>query len=516
MKKLISVILTLAMLLPQAAIAADDEIKVLLDGERIEFDVQPIIVNDRVLVPMRAIFEALGAEVSYRLQDGEQFVDAKKHYSNSANPRGYDIQVGFTINSTHMAYTYIHGGKGDFSRIILDTPPIIVNNRTLVPLRAISEAFGSDVQWDGETRAVSIISNRTVTPEPIDNYTDKLMSELPQDENYVVSPFSLKIAMLMAANGAKGDTQSEILDAFEVYDIEEFNKYAKQLIADLNADDKAEVNIANSIWFNKDIGGKNADFSDTFKNIIKNSYSGTAETVTNKNSIEKVNEWTEKQTNGKIKNLLEEDNREYLAALVNAIYIKADWKLPFEKEATYKETFTDIDGKETEIDFMHQTNYFDYYENEDAKIVKMPYKNDMSMYVVLGDAENLGLSINNMNNKKVSLSLPKFKLDYSADLKDILKNMGIKRAFSDKNSDFKSMVQNMMIPFKLDNVFQKAIIEVDEKGTEAAAAPAVMLEATSALTETEEIIEFKADKPFTYYILDDEHNEILFAGRYVK
>lgn len=78
------------------------------------------------------------------------------------------------------------------------------------------------------------------------------------------------------------------------------------------------------------------------------------------------------------------------------------------------------------------------------------------------------------------------------------------------------MVQNMMIPLKIDTVLQKAVIEVDEKGTEAAAATAVMLEATSALTEPEEIIEFKADEPFAYYILDDKHNEILFAGRYVK
>ncbi len=494
MKKLISIVLMLAMLVPAAAIAADDEIKVLLDGERIEFDVQPIIENDCTLVPIRVIAEKFGAEVVWKSP-------------NILMIKENEI-IMLSIGSKAMAIDV-------FDAVSLDTPPIIVNDRTLVPLRAISEAFDCDVQWDEKTRTVSITSSITVTSEPIDNYTDKLMSELPQDENYVVSPFSLKMAMLMAANGAEGETQKEILDAFGVQNIEEFNKYSKQLIADLNADDKAEVNIANSIWFNKDIGGKNAGFSDEFKNIIKNSYSGNAETVTNKNSIEKVNEWTEKQTNGKIKNLLGEDNREYLAALVNAIYMKADWKMPFEKEATYKETFTDIDGKETEIDFMHQTDYFDYYENEDTKIVKMPYKNDMSMYVVLGDTKNLGLGIKNMNRKKVSLSLPKIKLDYSVDLKNILNNMGIKRAFLDYNPDFDSMVKNMMIPLKIDTVLQKAVIEVDEKGTEAAAATAVLMVGGTMIVP-EEIIEFKADKPFTYYMLDDKHNDILFAGRYVK
>ncbi len=139
----------------------------------------------------------------------------------------------------------------------------------------------------------------------------------------------------------------------------------------------------------------------------------------------------------------------------------------------------------------------------------------MSMYVVLGDTKNLGLGIKNMNRKKVSLSLPKIKLDYSVDLKNILNNMGIKRAFLDYNPDFDSMVKNMMIPLKIDTVLQKAVIEVDEKGTEAAAATAVLMVGGTMIVP-EEIIEFKADKPFTYYMLDDKHNDILFAGRYVK
>ncbi len=349
------------------------------------------------------------------------------------------------------------------------------------------------------------------------DYVFELMSSLPEDKNYVISPLSLKMAMMMLANGAEGDTKAEITKAFNIADLDAYNAQAKEMIESLNANENGEVNIANSIWFNKDYyGTDNADFSDTFKKTITENYKGTAETVTNKNSVEAVNDWVEEQTKGKIKKLVPEANREYLAALVNAIYMKANWAEPFTKEATYKETFTDVNGKETEIDFMHQTEHFDYYENGDTKIVRMPYTNGLSMYIVLGDTKTFENDIENMTYSKVNLSIPKFKTEYSTELNDILKSMGAGRAFADNNSDFDSMMQNVPDPLKIDAALQKAIIEVDEKGTEAAAATAIMVGATMAFGEPEPIVEFKADKPFTYYIKDNASGETLFAGRYVK
>ena len=350
-----------------------------------------------------------------------------------------------------------------------------------------------------------------------ENYVSNFMSQLPQNENYVISPLSLKMAMMMLANGAEGDTKTEIANAFDTPDIDAYNAQAKEMIESLNANENGEVNIANSIWFNKDCyGTDSADFSDTFKKTITENYKGTAETVTNKNSVEAVNEWVKEQTKGKITNLVPEANREYLAALVNAIYMKADWADPFTKEATYKETFTDIDGKETDIDFMHQTDHFYYYENGDTKIVRLPYTNGLSMYIALGDTKTFESDIENMTYSKVNLSIPKFKIEYSTELNDILKAMGVSKAFSDNNNDFDQMMQNVPDSLKIDTVLQKAIIEVDEKGTEAAAATAIMMGETMALGEPEPIVEFKADKPFTYYITDDASGETLFAGRYVK
>ena len=348
-------------------------------------------------------------------------------------------------------------------------------------------------------------------------YVSELMSNLPDDKNYVISPLSLKMAMMMLANGAEGDTKTEITNAFDALDLDAYNAKAKEMIEKMNADENGEINIANSIWFNMDYyGNENADFSDDFKKTITDSYKGTAETVTNKNSVEAVNDWVKEQTKGKITNLVPEANREYLAALVNAIYMKADWVNQFTKEATYKEAFTDIEGSSTDIDFMHQTNHFYYYENGDTKIVRLPYTNGLSMYIALGDTKTFESDIKNMTYSKVNLSLPKFKIEYSTELDDILKSMGVSKAFADNNSDFDKMMQNVPDPIKVDTVLQKAIIEVDEKGTEAAAATAIFMAATSALVEPEPVMEFKADKPFAYYITDNETGEVLFAGRYVK
>lgn len=501
MKKIISIILILAMLMPTAALAADDEIKVFLDGERIEFDVQPIIENERTLVPIRAIAEILNLDVTWAYPDYDRVTVEKE-----------GINIIFTIGNNALIV--------NDNITFLDTPPIIVNDRTIVPLRAISEAFDCDVQWEEDTRTVTISSEEYDTMQYIqsDTVLSDITNNITQDENYVMSPLSLKIAMLMLADGAEGETNSELL-YFARHGIRFGHGSINRVIdyiKEFKENKDSGLKIANSIWFNKSIGGKNGDFSDSFKKIISKKYFGNAEAVTSKNSIEKVNEWVDKQTNGKITNLLNEDNRDYLLALVNTIYMKADWEKPFKKENTYKETFTDINGNQNEIDFMHQTDYFRYYEDKDCQAVVLPYTNGMNMCIVVGSDEHIcgKLHMLGMRDEKMRLSIPKFKIEYSTSLKNLLKATGVKKAFEDNNSDFSSMIRNVQENIKIDDVIQKAIIEVDEKGTEAAAATAVMV--GPGAPKPEEIVEFKANEPFSYFIFDSFCGDILFCGRYVK
>ena len=184
MKKIISIILALTAVMSGCTTLAEEKIKVTLDGQAMDFDVAPIIQNDRVLVPMRAIFEELHCSVDYTDIDGKQIITAK----NDSNT------ISLEIGSNEMT---VNGEK-----VSLDTAPIITDDRTLVPLRAVSEALDCSVDRNGDTKTV------TIAPHKYNEYyTQKLMENLPNDENYVISPFSLEMAMMMASEGAVGDTK---------------------------------------------------------------------------------------------------------------------------------------------------------------------------------------------------------------------------------------------------------------------------------------------------------------------
>ena len=134
-------------------------------------------------------------------------------------------------------------------KVSLDTAPVIIDDRTLVPLRAVSEALDCNVDWDGDTKTVAIAPHKYN-----EYYTQKLMENLPKDENYVISPFSLEMAMMMASEGAVGDTKQEITKAFDSPNTSLYS----QIITD---NKNKGIDIANSIWFNKD-SGENAYFAD--------------------------------------------------------------------------------------------------------------------------------------------------------------------------------------------------------------------------------------------------------------
>ena len=231
MKKIISIILALTAVMSGCTTLAEEKIKVTLDGQAMDFDVAPIIQNDRVLVPMRAIFEELHCSVDYTDIDGRQIITAK----NDGNT------ISLEIGSNEMTV--------NDEKVSLDTAPVIIDDRTLVPLRAVSEALDCNVDWDGDTKTVAIAPHKYN-----EYYTQKLMENLPKDENYVISPFSLEMAMMMASEGAVGDTKQEITQAFDSPNTSLYS----QIITD---NKNKGIDIANSIWFNKD-SGENAYFAD--------------------------------------------------------------------------------------------------------------------------------------------------------------------------------------------------------------------------------------------------------------
>lgn len=340
------------------------------------------------------------------------------------------------------------------------------------------------------------------------------MKYMPKDQNYMISPFSIKMAMMMAANGANGYTQKEILSALGVSSIDEYNQKASDIINRYNSNEDVNLNVANSIWLNK-TEAMGANFKDTYKKIISDFYKGVAREENADTIASKINDFIAKETKNKITNVLPaKEPADFLSALVNTIYFKGSFENQFDTDNTRKDTFTDRNGDKSEIDFMNQTKHFGYYENDGVQMLKMNYSGrDIAMYILLNDNDkdvDINDIISKMEYKKVSVSMPKFKTEFNKSFVDVLKQMGINIAFTNA-ADFSNMFDD--VEAHISDVIHKTFIEVDENGTEAAAATVILI-AKSSLPMPEEIKEFKANRPFTYFIRDEVSGEILFLGEY--
>ncbi|MCD8090396.1 MAG: serpin family protein [Clostridiales bacterium] len=367
-------------------------------------------------------------------------------------------------------------------------------------------------------------------------FASQLDSLMDRNENYVLSPLSIKYALAMAAGGADFETKEEILKALNVTDFESFNAEAEAYMDSFESVEKEDeesgfglfeevpgtsLSIANSVWLNEDYieGG---DFSEEYKGFVKGSYNAETGTVTNEDAVEKINRWCSEKTNGKINGII--SSPDFMAGLVNAVYFNGKWTSEFNEGDTEKDIFTNSDGTEAETDFMSQTGRFKYYADDDVKIVSLPYLNSsISMYLAL--TEDSGTDVlkyaDKTEYKKVKIKMPKFKTETSVDAVGFLEKMGIEKAFDSSEGayHFKYMFNdtvNNTASIYISKVLHKTYISVDEEGTEAAAVTSMIMMATASLEKPEEIYEFNADRPFTYFIRDNSNGEILFMGRYAR
>ncbi len=486
---------------------ADETVKVKVNEQ--ETNINGVIYENRTLIPLRGVYEQLGYDVSW---------NADKKVANFSG-NGHTLEISSESGSITV----------DGNDVYSDVSPMLINDRLYLPLRAVSEGLGLDVKWDGETKTAFINSISENTEG--ENMVTKLNKMMPTDENYMFSPLSIKMALALAANGATGNTQKEILSAIDVTDIDKYNEEAMAIINAYSPEEsptaenyyepsheKTQLSIANSLWLNKDKAG-DITFNPEYVMKMNEYFGATLENVNFGNAVEKVNNWCSDKTNNKIPQII--DSSDFLACLINAVYFKAEWVNRFDDYFTAKDTFTDRNGQESSIDFMDQTNDFKYYSKDGIHIVKMPYSGfTSSMYIVLGNDDRADImpyitSTNDMGYSKVHIKMPKFKTEYSVTLNDMLSMLGIKQAFSPSTAEFGQMLQGGINQFYIDKVLHKTYIDVDESGTEAAAVTAVILETGAAIdAEPEPIIDFIADKPFSYYIVDEGTKEIMFAGEY--
>lgn len=356
-----------------------------------------------------------------------------------------------------------------------------------------------------------------------------------EKENLFLSPYSISSALAMTYAGARGATETEMAQALRfTLPQERLHAAMGALVADLNAETRNgkprgfALSVANSLW-----GQQGYPFEAEFLKLTKENYDSGLTGVDFVKAPEDarlaINKWVEGKTQYRIKDLIPEGRitRNARLVLVNAIYFKSDWLSPFEAERTRPEPFHLDALRQVKTELMHQTGNFKYYEQDKQfQLLELPYLNrELSMLVLLPatvdglaglentlTAGNMAKWTAAMKQEEVRVALPKFNLSWGTeDLVPALKDLGMSLAFDNRQADFNGIAETRELFIGM--VLHKAFVEVREKGTEAAAATAVIAEATGIPPLKPEPKVFRADRPFVFAIRDNASGSILFLGR---
>ena len=347
--------------------------------------------------------------------------------------------------------------------------------------------------------------------------------------NLFFSPLSIRTALGMTYAGARTKTADEMARVLRLpRDQKKAHAALGKLLDDLekaSAAEGCELSIANALW-----GQSGEPFLKSFLDLVKNAYGAPMNLVDFARDTEgarrTINRWVEKKTKDKIKELLKEGDVDgAVLVLTNAIYFKGDWAEAFEKKHTRDAPFFVTTDEKVSVPMMHKTADFGYAATEDLQALELPYKGDrLSMVVLLPrkrdgldaletrlTAKDLDQWLTALGKRKVVVSLPKFTTTVRFELKKPLKKMGMPMAFG-PGADFSGMNGTPGDLF-ISKVIHKAFVDVNEEGTEAAAATAVIMIRGAAPAPPPV---FRADHPFIYLIRDRKSGSILFMGRVVN
>ncbi|MBD3362267.1 serpin family protein [Candidatus Dojkabacteria bacterium] len=354
----------------------------------------------------------------------------------------------------------------------------------------------------------------------------KKLTDSAQNKNIFVSPLSISLALSMPLNGAQGETRQTILDVLAMTQLtsEEINKESKKIIDYLQKQADIDISIANSIWIRE--GYK---INNKFLDVNQENFDAEVASINfdSEQAVELINSWVDKNTNNKIQKIVEFPiESDVIMYLINAVYFKGIWKYEFNSELTENKSFKNTDGSESQVPMMQLEKEFEYFENEEIQVVSLKYgeTEKVEMIIVLPkdemDAFLDSFSIKSFNEftdsfekSKGKIILPRFKMDYSKSLNNMLQDMGMEVAFT-PGADFSLMREENDL--YISEVRHKAFIEINEKGTEASAATSVEM-ALKAVPETvEDPFYMIMDKPFVFVIQDAESGEIFFIGQVNK
>ena len=366
------------------------------------------------------------------------------------------------------------------------------------------------------------------TVEEISGYFDHAMLKeiADREQNTVASPLSVKLALNMAAMGAKEETEKELLTLFGYENSEQMRENSKSLVSELDRAD-GSITVNNSVWIDSDF----QDISESYTGGLADVFNAVTfrEKLADQKIVEKLNGWIDEKTNGLIPNMISEPFQNDTAMLlVNALYFKNEWVHEF---TPYYEdfplTFHGTNGDSETAGMFLKNDGIKYAENEFFRSVSLDYKDGSYMNIYIPEmtdenildivekhtpAELAAAMDMDYSEKKVNIDMPRFECEYSNSLKEILQKLGMFYTFGEGFANFDGMlIENSEEQLYISGVIHAAKLECNEKGTEAAAATIVAAATAAADIIEDPPINFIVDKPFIYEIKAPS-GETLFMG----
>jgi serine protease inhibitor len=352
--------------------------------------------------------------------------------------------------------------------------------------------------------------------------------EKENKENFFIGPYSIHQVLSMAMNANEGEVIKEYLNVLGYGDLtmDQANQANKSLTEYLkNIDAKVKINIANSIWHEMSFG-VNSGLKRDLENFYSAKISGLNFSQSNAHQV--INQWVASQTNNLIKDLLDRIPPDAIMYMVNTIYFKGDWRYTFDPKKTKKENFYLENGTPILVDMMESSDKTEVrqWSNSNISYLEIPYSTGQYQMSIISavngslkdistelTAKNMKTWSENASKRSVILKMPKFKMRHKIEnLNQNLIDMGLKSPFVGHPSNFTRLfVGQNLPPIKISRIMHEAVIEVDEKGTEAAAATIAEIVLTSVPSGPTTLV---IDKPFYFLIREQSSGAILFLGKY--
>lgn len=393
----------------------------------------------------------------------------------------------------------------------------------------VTEAAAETAETAAPTDSEPAAPEDPADPKPaprlaFNDFDSGLISYLLQTElggeNFAVSPLSFRAALALAALGAEGETLDELLAALGYTDrdaliawyqsvldgVDDFDAYFNSEYITDRGD--AAYQVVNSVWNNEELPGQ---FRDAYVEAAEQQFRAAVKSAAADQLADAVNQWVKEQTNGLIPELVS-DVSEASAILVNALYLKVGWADSFRKLGV--DVFTTASGEEVEKEYISSLGKYAYYEDDSCQLVSVNMQGGVRMIFVLGETDGIAEKLSNASVRKVEVTVPMFDVETSlnqSELVNYLESVGCRRMFVEDDAEFDSMFTE---PLYVKDIIQKSKVAIDEEGLEAAAATAVAMCGNTAAPNPEEPAIFRADRPFSFYVVNGgDSPELLFWGQ---